>query len=70
MKFHVLTAESMKMMTFWDTVQCSLVETDHVSEVRSASIIAVKFRQYTSVYINGITRRYIPEAIIFLTLIT
>jgi hypothetical protein len=32
----------MNMAVFWDTVPCSLVETDDVSEVLTASIIMEK----------------------------
>jgi hypothetical protein len=37
-RFQVLTATSMKMTVFCDVAPCSLVETDDVSEVLTASI--------------------------------
>jgi hypothetical protein len=40
-RFQVLTAVNMKFRVFWDVVPCSHVEVDHVSEVRTASIIRV-----------------------------
>jgi hypothetical protein len=50
-------------ITFWDTAPCSLVEVEHVSEVRTASIVrammdAVRTSE-TSVYFNETARRYI-----------
>jgi hypothetical protein len=54
------------MKAFWDIAPCTVVEIDRVSEVRTASTIAVMMEAVrtseTSVYfINKTTRRYIPE---------
>jgi hypothetical protein len=40
-KFKVLTAASMKFRVFWDVAPCSHVEVRRVSEVHTASIIAL-----------------------------
>jgi hypothetical protein len=43
-RFPVLTAESKKMIAFWDIDPCSLVGIDDDSEERTASIIRVMIR--------------------------
>jgi hypothetical protein len=58
MKFQVLTAESMKMTAFWDIAPCSVVQVNHVSEMRTASIITIALMMEavraseTSVYVH------------------
>jgi hypothetical protein len=49
-----------RMITFWDTEPCSLVEID-VSEVRTAYTIRAVRISETSVYFNETTRPYIPD---------
>jgi hypothetical protein len=52
-RFHVLTAASMKMFVFWDVAPCSLVEIDR--RFRGAYCLHNQGRFYQ------ITRRSIPE---------
>jgi hypothetical protein len=67
-RFHVLTAASMKFRVFWNILPCSQFDID-VSEVRAASIIRAiialmmeaAHTSETSVDIYFTTRQYIPE---------
>jgi hypothetical protein len=63
-KFQVLTVASMKLIAFRDIVPRSLVVVADLSEVRTASIIAIMMEAVrtseTSVYYES-TRRCIPE---------
>jgi hypothetical protein len=67
MRYQVLTAASMKMIAFWDIAPCSPVVADHISEVRTASIIRAMMmmeavrKSETSVCYNETTRHNIPE---------
>jgi hypothetical protein len=67
-RFHVLTAASMKMTAFWDVALCSLVAID-VSEVRTA-FIALMFEAIrtsgTSVYFTRLHGATSQKAVVFI----
>jgi hypothetical protein len=62
------------MTVFRDVAPCSLIETDDVSEVFTASIIRVTITlmikavsiSATSVYFHQTTRRNVPKILIFI----
>jgi hypothetical protein len=53
------------MTAFWDAAPCSLVEVDRLSEVRTASIMALVMEAVqtseTPAHFHQCTRRYISE---------